>query len=88
MRSAELALHRFLEGAFDLLIADVGLPGLSGRDLAEKLEARCALPVIFATGQPAPDQMPRHGIWLRKPYSIDQLQEALARAAQLGSSSA
>lgn len=85
VRSAELALHRFLEGAFDLLIADVGLPGLSGRDLAEKLEARCALPVIFATGQPAPDQMPRHGIWLRKPYSIDQLQEALARATRLGS---
>lgn len=88
VRSAELALHRFLEGAFDLVIADVGLPGLSGRDLAEKLEARCELPVIFATGQPAPDPMPRHGIWLRKPYSIDQLQKALAQAAQLGSSPA
>jgi CheY-like chemotaxis protein len=80
-----LPLHRFLEGAFDVLIADVGLPGLSGRDLAEKLEARCDLPVIFATGQPAPDLMPRRGIWLRKPYSVEQLQEALARATRLGS---
>jgi CheY-like chemotaxis protein len=84
VRSAEVALHRFLEGAFDVLIADIGLPGLSGRDLAEKLQRRCDLPVIFATAQPAPARLPARGIWLRKPYSIDQLEEALAQAAQLG----
>lgn len=84
VRSAELALHRFLEGAFDLLIADIGLPGLSGRDLAEKLQGRCDLPVIFATARPAPDPMPRRGIWLRKPYSVEQLEDALAQAVQSG----
>jgi CheY-like chemotaxis protein len=84
VRSAEVALHRFLEGAFDVLIADVGLPGLSGRDLAEKLQGRCDLPVVFATAQPAPDRLPARGIWLRKPYSIGQLEEALAQAVQLG----
>lgn len=84
VRSAELALQRFLEGAFDLLIADIGLPGLSGRDLAEKLQGRCDLPVIFATARPAPDPMPRRGIWLRKPYSVEQLEDALAQAVQSG----
>ena len=83
VRSAELAIHRFLEGAFDVLIADIGLPGLSGQDLAEKLQGRCNLPVIFATGQSAPAQLPLRAIWLLKPYSIEQLEEALAQAARL-----
>ena len=83
MRSAELALHRFLEGVFDVLVADVGLPGLSGQDLAEKLQGRCRLPVIFATGQTAPARPPMRGIWLLKPYSVEQLEEALAQAVRL-----
>jgi CheY-like chemotaxis protein len=83
VRSAELALHRFLEGVFDVLVADVGLPGLSGQDLAEKLQGRCRLPVIFATGQTAPARPPMRGIWLLKPYSVEQLEEALAQAVRL-----
>ncbi len=82
VKSAELALHRFLEGAFDVLVADVGLPGLSGQDLAEKLQGRSELPVIFATGQPAPARPPLRGIWLLKPYSVEQLEEALAQAVR------
>lgn len=63
--SAKLALLRYLEGAFDVLMVDVGLPGLSGLDLAKKLEARGGLPVIFATRRPAPDPSPPNSFWLQ-----------------------
>ena len=44
MGSAELALNRFFEGAFDVLVSDISLPCLSGQDFAEKLQGRCDLP--------------------------------------------
>lgn len=82
VRSAEGALVRFFEGAFDVLMVDVGLPALSGLELAGKLQARCKLPIIFATGSKAPDR-PLHGaVWLCKPFSIEQLREALRQASQ------
>ncbi|WP_422823799.1 response regulator [Variovorax robiniae] len=81
--SAEAAVARFSEGAFDVLLLDVNLPALSGLDLAEKLGRRERLPVIFASGV----GRPRHGedgdIWLNKPYTTEQLEEALSRAEEV-----
>lgn len=38
-------------GALDLLVADIVMPGMSGRELAERLRAeRADLPVLFVTG--------------------------------------
>ena len=83
VRSAEGALARFLEGAFDVLMVDIGLPALSGLELAGKLQARCKLPIIFATARKMPDA-PLHGaVWLSKPFSLEQLREALGQASQL-----
>jgi two-component system cell cycle sensor histidine kinase/response regulator CckA len=61
----ELAAAR--EGAIDLVVTDVLMPGLSGPELAERLRARYPhLAVIFITGgaQEAPPGT------LRKPFSV------------------
>ena len=80
VRSAEAAIDRFLEGAFDLLFLDVDLPGLSGIELAEKLRSREPLPVIFASGGNAlPSALAGDAVWLTKPYTIEQLSDALAQ---------
>lgn len=50
VKSAEVAMSRFLEGAFDVLFIDLNLPGLSGLELADNLRTREPLPVIFASG--------------------------------------
>jgi two-component system NtrC family sensor kinase len=45
------ALTRFREGRFDLLLTDVVLPGMNGRQLAEALTARWPeMKVLFMTG--------------------------------------
>jgi len=83
VRSAEGALDRFLEGAFDVLMADIGLPALSGLELAGKLQARCGLPIIFATASQVPDRPIAGSVWLCKPFGLDQLADALRQVAQL-----
>ncbi|WP_076997453.1 response regulator [Variovorax sp. KK3] len=83
VKSAEGAKSRFLEGAFDVLMTDIGLPALSGRELAQTLQRRAGFPVIFATGQPPPAEPARDTFWLRKPYTVEQLEDALRGAAAL-----
>ncbi|MDR6535267.1 response regulator [Variovorax soli] len=83
VQSAEGAKSRFLEGAFDVLMTDIGLPALSGRELAQALQQRCGFPVIFATGLAPPLQPAPGTFWLRKPYTLAQLDEALRAAAKI-----
>lgn len=63
----------------DLLIADMGLPGLSGRQLADQArERRPDLRVLFVTGY-AENATLAHGIlepgmsMLTKPFAVDTL---------------
>jgi CheY-like chemotaxis protein len=77
VKSAEVARDRFLDGAFDVLLTDVGLPALSGLDLVEILQAQHKLRVIFATGQPRPAKPIPGTVWLQKPFGVDELQDAL-----------
>ncbi|MDM0017364.1 response regulator [Variovorax saccharolyticus] len=82
VRSAESAKDRFYDKAFDVLMTDVGLPALSGLDLADILRTRHRLDkldVIFATGRPAPPTPIPNAVWLQKPFSVEQLEAALAR---------
>lgn len=82
VKSAETALDRFFEGAF-AVVMNIGLPALSGRQLAEKLQARHRVPVIFCTAEAEP-KVPSPGcLWLCKPYGIAQLSDALADASSL-----
>lgn len=80
VKNAELAMSRFLEGAFDVLFIDLNLPGLSGMELADNLRNREPLPVIFATGGgPVARNLPADTLWLRKPYTVEELEAALAQ---------
>jgi signal transduction histidine kinase len=63
----------------DLMISDVGLPGLNGRELAERARAhRPDLPILFITGY-AENAMVRSGFlgddmsMITKPFSLDEL---------------
>ena len=77
VKSAEVARDRFIEGAFDVLMTDIGLPALSGLDLVEILQAHHKLRVIFATGQPPPENPIPGTVWLQKPFGVEALQSAL-----------
>ena len=68
---------------FDVLLTDVGLPGMNGRDLA--VEARRRLPslrIVIATGRSSPAtggmSALADAVHLNKPYHVEQLRQALA----------
>jgi PAS domain S-box-containing protein len=80
--SAEEAQTHLEQAAFDVLLTDISLPGLSGVELARQSKAHHpSLAVIFASGYSnVPDaDFPFHS--LLKPYDLTLLQEVLAQAA-------
>jgi PAS domain S-box-containing protein len=77
------ALEEALKGKFDLVFSDVVMPGLSGLQLAERLETeRPDLPVLLATGYS--DELlgdrSRHLSIVAKPYGVTALAGAIAAA--------
>jgi signal transduction histidine kinase len=80
---AALALAAAHSGPVDLLLTDVVMPGMSGRELAERLSlARPGTRVLFMSGYAA-DTMDRHGVteggqsFLPKPFTLDELARKL-----------
>jgi CheY-like chemotaxis protein len=77
-----------LEGhAIDVMLTDIGLPGLSGSELAARAAQRVpGLRVVFASGREAvPGAAAAEGllakaIFLQKPYGPDELVAALSAA--------
>lgn len=62
--------------AIDLLMTDVGLPGMNGRELAEKArELRPMLPILFASGYAENLELGHNMQVISKPFSIDQLRD-------------
>lgn len=87
---AALALLDGGNASFDLLITDVVMPGMNGRELSERAkELQPALRVLFVSGY-ADDEILRRGLLygevelLAKPFTLDVLtgkvKELLARA--------
>ena len=80
-----LDLARDYEGSLDLLLTDVVMPGMGGRELAERLrQVRPGLPVLYMTGyasEPAEGRAGTSGSEeiLHKPFDPDVL---VARVAQ------
>jgi CheY-like chemotaxis protein len=72
------------DAQFDVVITDYAMPGMTGLELASKIrKLRPAMPVILATGyaELPPDatlDFPR----LNKPYTQDQLSDALVFAVR------
>jgi PAS domain S-box-containing protein len=88
--SGEQALEMLAHGgAFDLLVTDLGLPGMSGEELASEARRRFPrLPVVIASGYGRSDvqgaAMQAEGVqFISKPYSSIDLQQALDHAARM-----
>jgi CheY-like chemotaxis protein len=82
-RDAGTALSALAAHPVDVLVTDVGLPKVSGIDLAREALARHpSLAVVFATGDPrAPAAAGfAHAAVLVKPFTTEALEEAVARA--------
>ena len=77
--SGEAALEALTRGdEYDLLVTDVGLPGMSGEELAVKVrELFPALPVVIASGYGRPGLQAEGMQFISKPYSSIDLQQAL-----------
>jgi CheY-like chemotaxis protein len=60
----------------DLLMTDVGLPVMDGRELAKQARMpRPGLPVLFASGYAENIEVPDGMHLIGKPFSIDQLRD-------------
>ena len=75
---------RAMAFGIDLLVSDVGLPGMNGRQLAELVRAgRPDLPILFVTGY-AENAAIRAGFlgtrmgMITKPFAIDTLSAKIA----------
>src|SRR6266550_552791 len=83
--TAEEALDRIETDAFDLVVSDIKMPGLSGLDLLRAVKAKQpATPVVLITGAPSVNSAVfglRHGAYdyLPKPFSIKEVQGLVER---------
>ncbi|AHG93263.1 PAS sensor protein (plasmid) [Gemmatirosa kalamazoonensis] len=78
------------DGAIDLVITDVVMPGMPGPELAQRLEAsQSGLRVLYMSGY-ADDTMARHGIneervsFLAKPFTPDELARRVREVLDAG----
>ena len=80
------ALRSLDERSFDAVIADRGLPDSSGDELAQRILAVAPdTPIIFASGEAVglPDEAVQDAIYLIKPYGLEDLRRALAKAIEV-----
>lgn len=64
----------------NLLMTDMGLPGMDGKQLAEKARAaRPSLPVLFASGSAEHLEIAQDMQIIGKPFSIDQLRDKVKK---------
>jgi PAS domain S-box-containing protein len=79
--AAGLALLQ--QGGIDVVLTDVVMPGMSGTELARRLEALgLDLPIVFASGYMDRQlhSLPEGAVVLLKPYTLAELADAVARA--------
>ena len=80
-------------GIIHLLMSDVVMPGMNGRDLADKLQAiRPGIRVLFMSGYTA-NAIVHHGVldegehFIQKPFSMKKLSVKVRKALEGGKSS-
>ncbi|RMG50676.1 MAG: response regulator [Acidobacteria bacterium] len=87
--SADQALTRCAEEAFDLIITDLGMPGINGLELAQRVRAHMPqVRIILITGWPVQldaEQLSEYGVEcvIKKPLTLKALQTALAGHASV-----
>jgi PAS domain S-box-containing protein len=84
--SAEEALALLEQNEFDIVVTDLGLPGMSGEDFCRELRRRWPkVAIIFATGSdrgPELDDMSGTAL-LPKPHGLEELEAALREVDDL-----
>ncbi|MNN28658.1 Autoinducer 1 sensor kinase/phosphatase LuxN [compost metagenome] len=71
-----LVMLKDLNQHIDLMMTDVGLPVMDGRELANEARAlRPTLPILFASGYAENIEVPVDMHLIGKPFSIDQLRD-------------
>lgn len=71
-------------GNFDILLTDLNLPGMSGVELAKKIEsANPNIPIIISSGMDISTELDFGVLMLPKPFSVSILNEILDKAKQL-----
>jgi CheY-like chemotaxis protein len=76
-------LARFREGAFDLVMTDLAMPGMSGWQVAQAVKAaRPQVPVVLVTGwgvEVQADELQTHGVdrVMTKPFRFEDVQEVV-----------
>jgi signal transduction histidine kinase/DNA-binding response OmpR family regulator/CHASE3 domain sensor protein len=83
--SGEQAIELLESGpGFDLLLTDLGLPGMSGEELARHVRRTFpSMPVIIASGYGRGEARMEGVQFISKPYSSVDLQQALDHASQV-----
>ncbi|WP_209437015.1 response regulator [Methylobacterium variabile] len=77
--SGEAALERLATERFDLVVADLAMPGMSGLDLAEAVRRRWpALPFLLVTGHAEAARIPADFAVLEKPFPSADLAARVA----------
>ena len=66
---------------FDLILTDLGMPEMSGSELARQVKKKNpSLPIILVTGHTdAEDQSEHVDAVVRKPFKVDQLVESIRK---------
>ncbi len=87
--SGEEALQKLKNGGFDLVITDLGMPGISGKEIAHEVKRGANTPVILITGwgvQIDEEEMRRIGAdgLISKPFSKKDLAAQLSRLLGAG----
>jgi CheY-like chemotaxis protein len=91
---AEAALRDYEPGRFQLVLTDLGMPGMNGWQLSQKLrEQDAAVTIVFVTGwgeELDAEQVRRAGAdrVIGKPFGIDDLEGAVRLAAERAQSRA
>jgi CheY-like chemotaxis protein len=71
-----LKIVEITDQSIDLMMTDVGLPDMDGKQLATRVrELRPALPILFASGYADNIDVPAGMQVIAKPFSIDQLRD-------------
>ena len=81
VESADQAMARFESAHPDLVVCDIGLPGMSGLTLIARFRAVLPeLPVLIITGKASGDLLDpdeKKTAFLAKPFTTDQLRDAV-----------
>ncbi|KAA0685336.1 response regulator [Neorhizobium sp. P12A] len=83
--SAEDAMAVLENHSINVLLTDVGLPGMKGTDLARRVRERWpAVRIVFASGDDSAKSVSGipDALQISKPFTIDSLAEILSRATQ------